>query len=118
MSNSVETFFDAWGLTDATAREQAVRSVVTENIYYVDPSTAAPLSGAGELVDHVAMFTANRPGSTANVVGMNTQNRHVRATVDFFVDGKTAMRGQYFCDLNTDDMITKMVGFIGTGDDA
>ena len=118
MSSSITSFFDAWGMTDVTARAQAVTSVVSNDVYYVDPSTPAPLNGVQSLVDHVAMFTGNRPGATAQVADLSEHNGHARATVDFMVNGSLGMRGQYFADLNSEGNITRMIGFIGIGDGA
>ncbi len=64
------------------------------------------------------MFSANAPGWSAKVIGSNTTAGMTRATVAFGgmgPDGSEMVQlGQYFVE-SDGDLISRMVGFVGTG---
>ena len=119
MSDSISTFFDAWEVTDADARLEKISSAVSENIQYDDPRTQTTVSGVNALVDYVGMFSANAPDWSAKVVSSSTTAGMTRATVAFGgtgPDGTDMVQlGQYFVELEG-DLISRMVGFAGTGE--
>lgn len=111
MSNSIETFFGAWG----SAGAEAVADAFGDEVYYADPNTPEPIVTLSGLTDYVAMFATHMPGGAAKVVAISEHHGHARATVDFTKDGAAMMRGQYFADLDANGRITRMVGFPGDG---
>ncbi|MFK8082599.1 MAG: hypothetical protein AB8B97_20160 [Granulosicoccus sp.] len=119
MSDPISTFFDAWQLESAEARLKQITSAVTANVQYDDPRTPQTLKGVDALTDYVGMFSANAPGWTAKVIGSDTTAGMTRATVAFGgkgPDGKEMLQlGQYFVEQDS-DLICRMVGFVGTGD--
>ena len=118
MSNPISAFFDAWQLESADARLEKITSAVTKNIQYDDPRTPETVKGIDALSDYVGMFSANAPGWSAKVVGSDTTASMTRATVAFGgkgPDGKEMVQlGQYFVETDG-DLISRMVGFVGTG---
>lgn len=118
MSDSISTFFDAWEIEDANIRFKKISSVVTENIQYDDPRTQETLNGIDALNSYVGMFCANAPGWSAKVVRCDTTGSMTRATVVFSGMGpdgsENVQYGQYFVE-NDGDRISRMVGFVGTG---
>ena len=118
MSDPISTFFEAWQLEDASARLEKITSSVSPNVHYDDPRTPETVVGIDALSDYVGMFSANAPGWTARVTGSDTTAGMVRATVAFGgkgPDGKDMIQyGQYFVQIEG-DLITRMVGFVGTG---
>ncbi len=112
MTHSIETFFAAW----ADADNAAVKAAVTDAVYYADPNTPEPVTGADDLAQYVAQFSQHMPGGGAQVVEISEHHGHARATVDFLKDGNPMMRGQYFADLDADGRITRLVGFTGMGE--
>lgn len=118
MSDPISTFFDAWKLQSAAERLDKISSVVTTNIQYDDPRTPETLRGIEALCDYVGMFSANAPGWSANVIGSDTTAGVTRATIAFGgagPDGKQMVQlGQYYVETDG-DLISRMVGFVGTG---
>ncbi len=118
MSDPISTFFDAWAIESADARLEKISGAVNTNIQYDDPRTPQTLSGIDALNDYVGMFSANAPGWTAKVVGTDITGGMSRATVVFGgkgPDGKEMVQlGQYFVETDG-ELISRMVGFVGTG---
>jgi len=120
MSDPISTFFGAWQLESADARLEKITSAVSTNIQYDDPRTPQTVNGIDALSEYVGMFNANAPGWTAKVIGSSTTAGMTRATVAFGGQGpdgnEMVQLGQYF--IETDgDLITRMVGFVGTGEE-
>ncbi|MEE9336037.1 MAG: hypothetical protein V3U65_18275 [Granulosicoccaceae bacterium] len=118
MSDPISTFFDAWQLESADARYEKITSAVTANIQYDDPRTPQTVNGIDALSEYVGMFSANAPGWSAKVIASDTTAGMTRATVSFGgmgPDGKEMVQlGQYFVETDG-DLISRMVGFVGTG---
>ena len=121
MSDPTSTFFDAWQLESADARLEKITSAVTENIRYDDPRTPETINGIAALNDYVGMFSANAPGWSAKVIASDTTANMTRATVVFGgmgPDGNEMRQiGQYYVETDG-DLISRMVGFVGTGEQA
>lgn len=118
MSDPISTFFEAWQLEAADARQEKITRSVAANIQYDDPRTPESIHGVDALCDYVAVFSADAPGWSAKVIGNDVTAGIARATVAFGgagPDGKEMVQlGQYF--IETDgNLITRMVGFVGTG---
>ena len=118
MSDPISTFFDAWQLESADARHVKITSAVTANIQYDDPRTPQTVKGIDALSEYVGMFSANAPDWSAKVIGSNTTAGMTRATVAFGGKGpdgnEMVQLGQYFIEMDG-DLISRMVGFVGTG---
>jgi len=118
MSDPIATFFDAWQLDSDDARLEKITSAVTANVQYSDPRTEKTLEGIDALSEYVGMFSAHAPGWTAKVVGSDQTAGMTRATVAFGgmgPDGKEMVQlGQYFVETEG-DLVSRMVGFVGTG---
>ncbi len=118
MTNSISTFFDAWGLTDDAARLDAITQVFAGSGTYADPRSPETLHGPEAIAGYVNMFSANAPGWTAKVVTTSETAGMTRATVAFGGMGpdgtEMVQHGQYFVDMQ-DDKITRMIGFVGIG---
>jgi len=121
MTDPISTFFDAWQQQAADERLERINKSVTDNVRYDDPRTSETVNGKDALNDYVGMFSANAPGWSAKVVGTDSTAGMTRATVAFGgkgPDGKDMIQhGQYF--IETDGaLISRMVGFVGTGTDS
>ena len=119
MSDPISTFFAAWQLESADERLKQITSAVTPNIRYDDPRTPQTMEGIDALNDYVGMFSENAPGWSAKVLGSDTTAGMTRATVAFGGTGpdgnEMVQLGQYF--VETDGgLISRMVGFVGTGE--
>ena len=118
MADPIATFFGAWELEAANARLEAITSAVAKNIQYDDPRTPQTVKGVDALSEYVGMFSANAPGWSAKVIASDITAGMTRATVAFGgpgPDGKEMTQlGQYFVETDG-DLITRMVGFVGTG---
>ena len=118
MSDQVNAFFDAWELTDAGERSAKITSAVAANVQYTDPRTPETIQSADALSEYVGMFSANAPGWSAKVVSCDLTADVMRATVAFGgpgPDGKDMVQhGQYFVETDS-GLITRMIGFVGTG---
>lgn len=118
MSDPISDFFNAWQLEAADARLETISGAVTADIQYDDPRTPDTVKGIEALNEYVGMFSANAPGWSANVVQSNTTAGMTRATVAFGgkgPDGKEMVQlGQYFVE-KEGALISRMVGFVGTG---
>lgn len=119
MSKSVSTFFDAWSIQESSQRLEKINSAVSENVQYVDPRTPEPLTGREALSEYVGMFSANAPGWSAKVVKSDVIGGVTRSTIAFSGPGpdgaETTQLGQYFIEQD-DGLISRMVGFVGTGE--
>lgn len=119
MSDSIATFFEAWQIDEAEARLTQISKAVTKNIRYNDPRTPETLVGIEALNSYVAMFSANAPGWSAKVVKSDTASTVTRVTVAFSgigPDGTQQVQlGQYFVE-KEGDLVSRMVGFVGTGE--
>jgi len=120
MTDPISTFFDAWQHESADERFEKINNSVTDNIQYDDPRTPETVNGKDDLSDYVGMFSSNAPGWSAKVIGTDTTAGMTRATVAFGgkgPDGKDMIQhGQYFIEKDG-DLISRMVGFVGTGTD-
>ena len=119
MSDCITTFFNAWEIEDADLRLTKINSSVTETIRYDDPRTPETVNGIAALNDYVGMFSANAPGWSAKVVKSDSIAGFTRSTVAFSgigPDGSEQVQfGQYFIEKDG-DLISRMVGFVGTGE--
>jgi len=119
MSDCITTFFEAWGIDDEELRLAKINSAVTENIQYDDPRTPDSLNSIEVLSNYVAMFSENAPGWLAKVVKADTIAGITRVTVAFEgvgPDGSQQVQfGQYFVEKDG-DLVSRMVGFVGTGE--
>lgn len=119
MSDSITTFFEAWQIKEAEPRFEKIKSAVTEHIQYDDPRTPTTIIGQQALSDYVGMFSANAPDWSARVVKSDTIAEVTRVTVAFEGKGRDGSQqvqlGQYFVE-KEDDLVSRMVGFVGTGE--
>ncbi|MBT3046372.1 MAG: hypothetical protein AB2728_18885 [Candidatus Thiodiazotropha sp.] len=119
MSDPISTFFEAWKIEEAGDRLEKITSAVANNIQYDDPRTPETIKGVEALSDYVGMFSANAPGWSAKVVNNDTTGSITRATVAFSGMGPDGVEkvqlGQYFVE-KEGDLISRMVGFVGTGE--
>lgn len=119
MKDCITTFFDAWQIEDAELRYSKINSSVTETVKYDDPRTPEMVSGIAALNDYVGLFSANAPGWSAKVVKSDTVSGFTRVTVAFSgmgPDGSEQVQlGQYFVEKNG-ERVSRMVGFVGTGE--
>lgn len=118
MADPISTFFDAWRMESADERLRQITSAVIDGIEYDDPRTPQTLTGINALNDYVGMFTANAPGWSARVVSTDTTAGVTRATVAFGGKGpdgnEVTQFGQYFVETEG-NLISRMIGFVGTG---
>ena len=118
MADPISTFFDAWALEDAGERLAKITSAVTGNVQYDDPRTPQTVNGIDGLAEYVGMFSANAPGWSAKVIGSDTTAGLTRAIVAFGgkgPDGDDMVQlGQYYVETEG-NLISRMVGFVGTG---
>lgn len=119
MPDPISTFFEAWQLEAADERLSKIASAVTANVQYDDPRTPDTVNGIDALSDYVGMFSANAPSWSARVVDASITAGMTRATVAFGgmgPDGKEMVQlGQYFVEKDG-ELISRMVGFVGTGE--
>ncbi len=119
MSDSITAFFEAWEIEEAKSRLAKISSSVTKNVQYNDPRAPETLIGIEALSNYVAMFSANAPGWSAKVVKSDTIASVTRVTVAFSgigPDGSQQVQlGQYFIEKDG-DLVSRMVGFVGTGE--
>ncbi len=118
MTDPISIFFDAWRLESSGERLSQIATAVTKSIECDDPRTQQTLKGINALCDYVGMFAANAPGWSATVVGTDTTAGVTRATVAFGGKGpeghEVTQIGQYFVETEG-NLISRMVGFVGTG---
>lgn len=119
MSDSIATFFEAWQVKDDELRLAKINSSVMEAIEYADPRTPETITGIPALNSYVGMFSANAPGWSAKVVKSDTVAGVTRVTVAFGGPGpdgsEQLQHGQYFVETDG-DLVSRMVGFVGTGE--
>lgn len=114
MTKSIEDFFAAWAIEDADARNAQIDGTLGADVYYADPRTEAALTSTDAIKEYVGMFSQMAPGMPVAAVNVSRTLNHARATVHFGA-GERAQSGQYIADLDGDDKITRMVGFVGMG---
>ncbi|MFG5381375.1 molecular chaperone GroEL [Yoonia sp. R2-816] len=115
MADSITIFFEAWGMSDHDARISAIQSAVDAKALYTDPRTEAPLSGPDAIAEYVGMFAKSAPGAVAEVADASERDGVTRATILFKMSDGMQQTGQYFVERGDDGLITRMVGFVGTG---
>lgn len=115
MTDAVSTFFAAWGMAETDARQAAVSASFAQNATYIDPRTESPLSGPEAVAEYIGMFAAQAPGAVAEVTSAETRGGVTRATIAFKMPNGMTQAGQYFVEHGSDGLITRMVGFVGTG---
>lgn len=120
MADPIVTFFDAWQCTATEQRLEKINQSVTEQIKYDDPRTPQTIVGKNALNEYVGMFSANAPGWSAKVIRSDTTAGMTRATVAFGGKGPDGtdmiQHGQYFIETEN-ELISRMVGFVGTDPD-
>lgn len=119
MSDCITIFFDAWQIEDAGTRLAKLNSSLAETIQYADPRTPETVNGIAALNNYVGMFSANAPGWSAKLIKADTVAGVTRVTVAFGgmgPDGSEQVQlGQYFVE-KEGDLVSRMVGFVGTGE--
>lgn len=119
MTDCITIFFEAWQIQEAEVRLTKLNSSVTESIQYDDPRTPETVNGIAALNNYLGMFSANAPGWSAKVIKTDTVAGVTRATVSFGgvgPDGSEQIQlGQYFVEKDG-DLVSRMVGFVGTGE--
>lgn len=119
MTQPLETFFAAWSEADAKARGALIASAMSGDATYADPRAQEPVTGLDALNDYVGMFSANAPGWSATVLKSDSIAGVTRATVAFGGKGPDGLdmvqMGQYFVEIGKDGLISRMIGFAGTG---
>lgn len=119
MSDCITTFFDAWKIEEAETRLAKLNNSVTQTIQYDDPRTPESVNGIAALNNYIGMFSANAPGWSAKVIKTDAVAGVTRVTVSFAgmgPDGSEQVQlGQYFVE-EDGDLVSRMVGFVGTGE--
>jgi len=119
MSDCITNFFEAWQVEEAESRLAKITIAVTESIQYDDPRTPETLKGIAALSNYVGMFSANAPGWSAKIVKSDTTANVTRITVAFSGSGpdgnEQVQLGQYFVEKDG-DLISRITGFVGTGE--
>ena len=119
MSDCITNFFEAWQIEESEPRITKISNSVTENMQYNDPRMPETIKGIEALNNYVGMFSTNAPGWSAKVIKSDTTADVTRVTVAFSgmgPDGSEQVQlGQYFVEKDG-DVISRMVGFVGTGE--
>ena len=119
MSDCIVRFFETWEIEDDAERIAMIKKTVTDMVIYDDPRTTETIHGPASLNKYVGMFSKNAPGWSAGVVECDTIAGFTRVTVAFGgigPDGNEMVQlGQYFVE-KKDDKISRMIGFVGTGE--
>lgn len=119
MSDCIKIFFESWQIEEAEPRLANLRRSVVESIQYDDPRTPETIKGIENLNNYLGMFSANAPGWSAKVIKSDTVANVTRVTVAFSgmgPDGSEQIQlGQYFLE-KEGDLLSRMVGFVGTGE--
>ncbi|WP_339106825.1 molecular chaperone GroEL [Roseovarius rhodophyticola] len=114
MSNALNGFFDAWSETDPAGQLILIAKAVAKNARYADPRTDG-VEGVEDIAAYVAQFAQMAPGATAEVIASETRDGVTRATVRFAMPGGMEQLGQYFAETDAARLLTRIVGFKGTG---
>ena len=112
MVKAIEDFFSAWGLGGSDAGNELIEGAVAPSFSYSDPRTPAAITTLTDLGAYVANFPQ---GMSPEIQGIDLTDVYARATVKFGEQGGKPMLGQYFCELDGDKRLTRIVGFMGTG---
>lgn len=119
MADCITTFFEAWHIEEAEPRLAKINRSVTETIEYHDPRTPEAVRGMAALNDYVGLFSENASGWSAKVIKSDTVAGVSRVTVAFggmAADGSEKVQyGQYFVEKDG-DLVSRMIGFVGTGE--
>ncbi|WP_147125925.1 nuclear transport factor 2 family protein [Shimia ponticola] len=119
MTSPIDTFFSAWSETDAGRRTALIQEAIAETFVYSDPRSGGRLTGIDTISEYVGNFSANAPGWTATVESADEVNGYTRAIIAFGGMGpdgtQMTQHGTYFAEINTEDRLTLLAGFVGTG---
>ena len=110
----ITEFFSAWAMDNAAERGHAIRASFATTGSYDDPRTEM-LKGPDAVTDYVGMFTEAAPGAVAEVVKIESRAGVTRATIAFKMPNGMEQTGQYFIEQDENGLITRMIGFVGTG---
>ena len=116
MTDQVQAFFSAWTMEDAGLRRATIDAALAAGASYADPRTPEPITDAAALSDYVGQFIAAAPGAAVEVVKSDSRQGVTRATIAFRMAGGIEQTGQYFIETDGSGRITRMIGFVGTGD--
>jgi hypothetical protein len=114
MTTHIDDFFTAWSIADDTTRDAQVADTLSDDIFYVDPRTADPLTTVAAVKDYIGQFSKMAPGMPVSVVNTSKTLTFARATVQFG-EGEQSQMGQYTVDLGPEGKIQRMIGFVGLG---
>ena len=108
-----EQVIAAWGEpNDDTAFALLEGAINPQGFAYFDPKAPQAITS---VADMAAMLASFPPGASATVLGeVDLTKAYARATVKFDFGGQ-GMVGQYFFDLDEDNLILRAVGFPGPG---
>ena len=116
MDNALDRFFSAWGEAAPDARRDLIAGAMAESITYADPRTQEPITDLDALVAYVGQFTENAPGWSARVLRTDTTAGYARSLVGFGDADGVKQHGQYFSETDGEGRLTRLIGFVGTGE--
>ena len=106
MASVIDNFFLAWGAPD-DRRDAIVLEAVAEDVTYADPRGS--VEGARALAAYVAQYSANAPGSAAEVVESTDAQDGTVVRVRFHGDWGEQF-GRYRVRLDDDGRIAALDG--------
>ncbi|MEM1301747.1 MAG: nuclear transport factor 2 family protein [Pseudomonadota bacterium] len=119
MTSALDTFFSAWSETDAARRTALIEEAIAETFSYSDPRSGGRLTGIDAISEYVGAFSANAPGWTATADSADDVNGYIRAVIAFGGMGpdgqQMTQHGTYFAEIDTEDRLTLLAGFVGKG---
>ena len=115
MTDTIQTFFDAWGDTDADQRQTKIAAAMADPFTYADPRSDGAITSLDALTAYVGQFTDTAPCWTATVVQSDTHSGFSRALVAFLENGEARQHGTYFARHDATGQLTQLVGFVGAG---
>lgn len=111
-SHPLIRLFEAWSAPASAERYRIVHDTTAEAFYYADPHSG-PMRDRTAFLGFLTTFQTRLPDGAIQTTGEIDQHEtHARVGFTLTRGGAPVRSGVYFADLDADNRVTRLVGFL------
>lgn len=111
-SHPLLRLFEAWAAPSSAERYRIVYEVTAEEFYYADPHSG-PLHDRPSFLGFLTTFKTRLPDGAVVATGPIDQHQgHACVRFSLTRSGTTVRNGLYFADLDQENRVTRLIGFL------
>ncbi|MEM9509214.1 MAG: transposase [Cyanobacteria bacterium P01_E01_bin.35] len=110
----IQDYILAWNSSDSEQRMTSIAKVLSENCLYIDSHLPEPITGRELHCQFIARFREKFPELTLYLVSApDSHHGYLRFGWQLLkANGEIFTQGSFFGEINKQDQITKLVGFV------